>query len=167
MSLCVRSDSIWERQSLLIERAGRQTRAYVRRVQRRLLSARLPGLVATVESVRIGGLLTRARPFLVVCSGRMPDVRLYVGARSVGRHLEVLSITAVEPIWPKRVMAGALHRGAWWTWSLPGGVAGQEDLRSLLTLVESTVQSVARQLAARARGNLLLTEPGNPLDVWH
>ena len=165
----VRSDAIWERSSLVVEQAARYTRRFQRQMERRLRAARINGMTVTCEPVRIGERFTSEARTLLVRSDRFRDLRVLVVARPAGVHLEVLFVTALQPGWLKRTVAGLVSRGAWWAWSLPGGISRQEELRTLLTVIETAVQSVARRLAARAAGpdGLLPPEHGSVLEEWN
>lgn len=169
MTRSVRPDFIWDRSSLLIERAGRHSHGFLIGVRRRLVGSRLPGLEVGHEPLRFGGWFTPAYPAVILRLERLGDVHTYVRARAAGVHLEVLVLTAVEPGWLKRSSASLFARGAWWSWSLPHAVTGQEELRTFLTLVDTTVRVAARNLAARLAptGRVLPAERGTALDEWH
>lgn len=164
----IRPAAICDRSSLVVERAARRSRSFLAQVARRVHAARLPGVVVSNATIRTGGLWAPGSPFVVVRSERCRDVRLYVGVRPAGQHLEVVLLTAIEPWWLKRMAAGALARGAWWRWSLPEALAGQEELRTMLTVVEEVVRVVARRIALRSAhpDGLLPPERRSVLEEW-
>lgn len=45
-----------------------------------------------------------------------------------------------------------LGGGAWWAWSAAGGLRAEEDVRGLLTVIDSGVHDAALTLAARISG---------------
>ena len=169
MARSIKPSAIWDRSSLVIERAGPHGHGFLRRIQRRLVATRFPGLVVEIESLRLGGWFAPASPAVRARLERLGDVHTYVTAKPAGVHLEILLLTTVEPIWLKRSVAGLLGRGAWWSWSLPRSLGRQEDLRTFLTLVDTTVRVAARTLAARLApaGSVLPVERGSVLNEWH
>lgn len=152
MARSIRHDAVLERRALIIERGAAQAEGWLDALEKRLERAQLTGVLVSRAPDPFGNRRGSNPNCLVVRQSAFPDVRLYVTARAVGIHLEVLQLVALEPSLIKRRLAAALTGGSWWAWSLPRSIAQQEDLRTWLTVVETTVQAAAQGLVARLGG---------------
>ena len=159
MSACIRSESVIERGSLVLEGAAEQGDEFMAAIETEIERV---GLEETSRWTRVLAWLepsrrVRAREFVVVTHRRFPDLQHWIGCRSVGIHLEVLTMTSITPSWPKRQLVSLLCRGEWWRWSLPHGLAQEEEIRTWLTLLHEITNRSAKELVRRlAGGNAIL-----------
>jgi hypothetical protein len=73
---------------------------------------------------------------------------------------------AITPSWPKRRLASLFCGGEWWRWSLPHGLAQEEEIRTWLTLLHEITSVSARELVRRiAGGNAALAPPARDVLV--
>jgi hypothetical protein len=151
---------------MLIESAAEHRDELLEAIDQRL-EAGAEGSRWSMRQVAHGSWGTPAEPWLVVEHRLLPDIRHYVRFRDFGAHLEVVHITAIEPAWWKRVAASAIHRGAWWSWSVPSRGQADENLRSWLALVSHAVTGATKHLTQRlARGRVLGERVEDVLAWW-
>jgi hypothetical protein len=168
MTLALSRSEIIERRSVVIERGAPQADVLLDRVASRIERAGVAEITTFRRMVHLGGWLGPARDALIVTHRAFPDLRVCVSTEVLGVHLEMLQLVALQPGVFKRLAAGWLTRGAWWSWSMPKGVGAEERCRAFLTLVGSCVDGAARSLVRRiGRGESSLERRvGDVLDVW-
>ncbi len=170
MTRRIRTADILDRWSLLVEDGAEQAEELLDAIEGRLERAGLEVRGGWArQDIALGSWLRPARrPFLVVQPAHFGDVRVYISARAYGAHAELLRLVAVEPAWVKRQLARLLPGGQWWAWSLPHSVAGEEELRSWLTVVHEAVNQTGKDLARRLGGSreLLSRETRDVLAWW-
>jgi hypothetical protein len=161
MSTCIRSESVIERGSLVLEGAAEQADEFMDAVVTELErvgmdeTSRWTRVLAWLEPSR----RVHAREFVVVTHRGFPDLRHWIGCRPVGIHLEVLTMTAIAPPWPKRRLVSLLCGGEWWRWSLPRGLAQEEEVRTWLTLLHEITSGSAKGLVRRLAGGDAILAP--------
>jgi len=154
MSTRIRSDSVIERGSLVLEGAAEQAGELMDAIETEFErvgleeTSRWTRVLAWLEPGRRG----HAREFVVVRHRGFPDLRHWIGCRPIGIHLEVLTMTAVTPSWPKRQLVSLLCSGEWWRWSLPRGLSQEEEIRTWLTLLHEITSGSAKELVRRLAG---------------
>jgi len=152
---------------MLIEGAADHYDEVLEAIDARLESADVEGTLRNTRQVVHGAWHAPAESWLVVEHRLLRDIRHYVRCRPFGAHLEVVHITAIEPAWWKRMAASALHRGAWWSWSVPTHGQAEEYLRSWLAVVSQAVTGATKHLARRlARGRVLGERVEDVLAWW-
>jgi len=153
--------------ALIVERGGSHRDRFLRSVVRRIRRARFTDAVIREQPIQFGRGSSGWEQSLVLLRPKNPDLRCYVSARSLGRHLEVLRLATIEPDTVKRWLATLLRDGAWWTWSVPRGIRQEAEVRSFLTVIDRCVadaaQVMATRLGVRARVG---TARRDVLDQW-
>ena len=161
MTMRIRTESVIERSSLVLEGAADHTDELVDAIE---IEFDRVGLAETSRWTRTRAWLQSGRPvdarwFIHVTHRRFTDLRHWVGCRPAGIHLEVLTMTAIMPSWPKRRMAMLLCRGEWWRWSLPRGLSPEKDIRTWLTLLNEITSASAKNLVRRLAGGGVALAP--------
>ena len=163
----VRSESVLDQWGLVIERGGQHRDRFLRSVVRRVRRARFTDAVIQEQHIQYGRSSEVLEQSLVLLRPKHPDLRCYVSARSLGRHLEVLRLATVEPGLIKRGLATLLQDGAWWTWSVPRGIRQEAEARSFLTVIDRCVADAAQVMATRLGARTRVgTARRNVLDQW-
>ena len=161
MSTRIRSDSVIERDSLVLEGAAEYVDEFMDAIEAEIERV---GLDATSRWTRVLAWLepdrrARAREFMVVTHRGFPDLRHWIGCQPAGIHLEVLTMTAIIPSWPKRKLVSLLCGGEWWRWSLPRGLSQEEEIRTWLTLLHQITSGAAKELVRRLGGGTATIAP--------
>lgn len=161
--------SVVNRRSLLVEGGAEHADALLEEIEQGLEESDLGTTarwmfreVAVDERWRSEGYRS-----LVVVHRQVRDVRQYVRCRPYGTHVEIVHLTTIEPWAWKAWAASLLHRGAWWSWSLPKGELSEAGIASWLAVVTHVIQAAARRLAQELdRGGALRRPETDPLAWW-
>lgn len=146
----LKDEKILDSWSLLIENAQDKKEDIYRRVSEFLKDSDVPGIKTEMVKVSpggLGGVFSKHRDYLMISNEALKDYKIYIGARSYGKNLDVSWYLCCEPGIFKSTLSSFLTRGASdKALSFMLNVFQQQDLLAYTTLVHHCLLKAVEEI---------------------
>jgi hypothetical protein len=161
------NDRVIDSYNFIVEGGGGREDWVLRETERFIIDSNMPGIVTEQKEVSPEFLALEKRKFLIVRHAKYKELRMFIGARSFGEHLDASWFLALDPGFFKRTVSkhatGNPH-----ALSQKLDFFAQQDIKAFKTVshecFKRVLQSVMEEL--KLDPSALSTDTKGYLNVW-